>query len=147
MTLFDDVVGNQFQEQSYGPQEGFAGVLLCSSACDGNIGSDEVQVLMMKLGRMKLYQRVSDQQFRNMLERLIGALKRGGTDKLLDRCFPAVPPELRETAFANACDIVLVDGIVEDDEKAFIDSLMIKFELDRKRAKTIVQVLVYKNHG
>jgi hypothetical protein len=77
----------------------------------------------------------------------MGVLKRGGPEKLLDKCHPAVPPELRETAFANACDIVLVDGVVEDDEKSFIDDLMIKFEMDRKRAKSIVQVMVYKNHG
>ena len=147
MSLFDDVVGDDFQEESFGPQEGFAGVLLCSSACDGHISGDEVQVLMMKLSRMKLYQRVSESRFNNMMDRLMGVLKRGGPDKLLEKAFSAVPPELRETAFANACDIVLVDGIVEDDEKEFIDNLMIKFEMDRKRAKTIVQVMVYKNHG
>ena len=147
MSLFDDVVGNDFQEESFGPQEGFAGVLLCSSACDGHISGDEVQVLMMKLSRMKLYQRISESRFNNMMDRLMGVLKRGGPEKLLEKAFPAVPPELRETAFANACDIVLVDGIVEDDEKEFIDNLMIKFEMDRKRAKTIVQVMVYKNHG
>ena len=147
MSLFDDVVGDDFQEESFGPQEGFAGVLLCSSACDGHISGDEVQVLMMKLSRMKLYQRVSESRFNNMMDRLMGVLKRGGPEKLLEKAFPAVPPELRETAFANACDIVLVDGIVEDDEKEFIDNLMIKFEMDRKRAKTIVQVMVYKNHG
>ena len=147
MSLFDDIVGNDFQEEAFGPQEGFAGVLLCSSACDGHISGDEVQVLMMKLSRMKLYQRVSESRFNNMMDRLMGVLKRGGPEKLLEKAYPAVPPELRETAFANACDIVLVDGIVEDDEKDFIDKLMIKFEMDRKRAKTIVQVMVYKNHG
>lgn len=147
MSLFDDVVGDDFQEESFGPQEGFAGVLLCSSACDGHISGDEVQVLMMKLSRMKLYQRVSESRFNNMMDRLMGVLKRGGPEKLLEKAHAAVPPELRETAFANACDIVLVDGIVEDDEKEFIDNLMIKFEMDRKRAKTIVQVMVYKNHG
>lgn len=147
MSLFDDVVGDQFQEENFGPQEGFAGVLLCSSACDGHITGDEVQILMMKLGRMKLYQRISEQQFGNMMDRLMGVLKRGGPEKLLEKCHPAVPPELRETAFANACDIVLVDGVVEDDEKTFIDDLMIKFEMDRDRAKSIVQVMVFKNHG
>lgn len=147
MSLFDDVVGDQFQEAQFGPQEGFAGVLLASSACDGHISEDEVQTLMMKLSRMKLYSRVHNQQFGNMMDRLMGILKRGGPEKLLAQSFPAVPPELRETAFANSCDIVLVDGIVDEDEKQFIDDLMIKFEMDRERAKTIVQVMVYKNHG
>jgi len=59
----------------------------------------------------------------------------------------SIPPELRETVFVNACDIVLADGVVEPDEKAFIDDLMIKLEMDRTRAKTMVQVMVYKNQG
>ena len=147
MSLFDDVQGADFQEAHFGPQEGFAGVLLASSACDGHISGDEVQALMMQLGRMKLYQRVSDTQFNNMMDRLMGVLKRGGPEKLLEKSYPVVPPELRETAFAVACDIVLADGIVEDDEKVFIDDLMVKFEMDQTRAKTIVQVMVFKNHG
>lgn len=147
MSLFDDVIGDQFQESHFGPQEGFAGVLLASSACDGHITDDEVRTLMIKLSRMKLYQRITDQQFGTMMDRLMGILKRGGPEKLTEKSCEAVPPELRETAFANACDIVLVDGVVEEDERQFIDDLMIKFEMDRNRAKTIVQVMVYKNHG
>ena len=72
---------------------------------------------------------------------------RGGPEKLLEKCYTAVPPELAETVFANSVDIVLADGVVEDDEKEFIDDLQLKLELDAKRAKTIVQVMVYKNQG
>ena len=43
MSLFDDVLGddNMFEEAPFGPQEGYAGVLLCASACDGHI-ADEI---------------------------------------------------------------------------------------------------------
>jgi len=58
-----------------------------------------------------------------------------------------VRPELRETVFTNAVDIVLADGIVEEDEKQFIDDLQGKLEIDGKRAKAIVQVMIYKNAG
>ena len=81
------------------------------------------------------------------VNRLIGELKRTGPERLLEKSYPAVPPELRECVFANACDVVLSDGVVEQDEKDFIDSLQTKLEIDAKRAKTIVQVMVYKNHG
>ena len=77
----------------------------------------------------------------------MGELKRGGPERLLDKSFPAIPPELRETAFANAVDIVLADGTVEEAEREFIDDLGGKLEIDKKRAKTVVQVMVYKNHG
>lgn len=148
MSLFDDVLDDSsFDAQPFGPHEGFAGVLLAASACDGHIADEELQGLFTILGRMKLYQHVSPHSFNSMMDRILGVLKRGGPGKLLDTAVPAIPPELRETVFANACDIVLADGIVEPDEKEFVDDLLIKLEMDAKRAKTIVQVMVYKNKG
>jgi hypothetical protein len=148
MSLFDDVLDNSsFDPQKFGPQEGFAGVLLAASACDGHIADEEVQSLVTALARMKMYQNVHAGKFNSMMDRLLGVLKRGGPGKLIEMALPAVPPELRETAFANACNILLADGVVESDEKEFMDDLLIKLELDRDRAKRIVQVMVFKNQG
>lgn len=149
MSLFDDVLSNDssFDANPFGPHEGFAGLLLGASACDGHIADEEVQSLFTILMRMKLYQHVPPHKFNAMMDRIMGVLKRGGPGKLLEMAVPAVPPELRETAFANACDIVLADGVVEQDEKEFIDDLLLKLELDATRAKTIVQVMVFKNQG
>lgn len=150
MSLFDDVLGDgdsAFQPQPFGPQDAFAAILLAASACDGHIADEEVQSLVTVLGRMKMYQHVPPHAFNGMMDRILGVLKRGGPEKLIEMSLPAVPPELKETVFCNACDIVLADGVVEPDEKAFIDDLMIKLEIDRNRAKTMVQVMVYKNQG
>ncbi|MBL8889298.1 MAG: tellurite resistance TerB family protein [Planctomycetaceae bacterium] len=149
MSLFDDILedGNTFQEQPYGPHEGYAGVLLCASACDGHIADDEGQALFMILRQKKLYQRLSEQQFGSLVDRLLGQLRRGGPEKLLEKCYPVVPTELRESVFANAVDIVLSDGTVEEAERDFIDGLKAKLDIDEQRAKTIVKVMVYKNHG
>lgn len=149
MSLFDDILedGLSSEAQPFGPQEGFAGVLLCASACDGHIGDEEGQSLNLILGAKKLYERLTQQQHSAMVDRLIGELRRGGPEKLLEKSYTAVPPELRECVFANAVDIVLADGTVEQEERDFIDDLQAKLEIDAKRAKTIVQVMVYKNHG
>lgn len=150
MSLFDDVLGDggsAFEPQAFGPQEAFAGILLAASACDGHIADEEVQSLVTTLMRMKMYQHVPPHSFGSIMDRILGVLKRGGPEKLIEMALPAIPPELRETVFVNACDIVLADGIVEPDEKAFIDDLMIKLEMDRARATTMVQVMVYKNEG
>ncbi len=96
---------------------------------------------------MKLYQRITPNQFGSMMDRLLGVLKRGGPEKLLSVAVPAVPPELRETAFANAVDIVLADGVVDPEEKTFIDSLSGQLEMDEKRAMAIIKVMVFKNKG
>lgn len=148
MSIFDDVLEDgQFQEQAFGPHEGFAGLLLASSACDGHIADEEVQGLMTILGRTRLYQHVTPQKFNSMMDRLLGVLKRGGPEKLLEKCVPVVPSELRETVFINACDIVLADGVVESDEKEFINNLMVKLEIGVERARDIVKVMVYKNQN
>ncbi len=83
----------------------------------------------------------------SIMDRLIGELKRGGLERLLEKSYLVVPPELRETVFANAVDSVLTDGTVEQDERDFIDDLQVKLEIPEKRAKVIVQVMVYKNDG
>lgn len=148
MSIFDDVLEDgQFQEQAFGPHEGYAGVLLASSACDGHIADEEVQSLMTILSRMKLYQHVNPKRFSSMMDRLLGVLKRKGPEQLVIQSVAALPSELRETAFINACDIVLADGVVEDDEKEFINSLMSKLDVGAERAKTIIKVMVFKNQG
>lgn len=148
MSLFDDIdEGLTSGSQPFGPQEGFAGVMLCASACDGHIGDEEGHSLNLILGQKKLYERQTPQQFSSMMDRLIGELKRGGPERLLEKSHGAVPPELRECAFANAVDIVLADGVVEQEERDFIDSLQVKFGIEEQRAKAIVQVMVFKNHG
>lgn len=148
MSLFDEVIQDgSFQEQQFGPHESFAGILLASSACDGHIADEEVQGLVTILSRMKLYQHVAPHKFNSMMDRLLGVLKRGGPEQLVEKSVPALPPELTETVFINACDIVLADGIVEQDEKEFINTLMGKLSIEAQRAKDIVQVMVFKNQG
>jgi len=147
MPVFDDILNNAATPERFGPLEGFAGVLLCASACDGHIGDEEGASMNLILGQKKLYERLTPHQFGSMVDRLIGLLKRGGPERLLNKSYPAVPPELRGRVFANAVDIVLADGKVEQEERESIDGLKGKLEIDEKRAKTIVQVMVYKNHG
>jgi len=145
--LFDDAFDSFESKQTVGPKEGYAGVLLCASACDGHISDDEVGALMTALMRMKMYQNVPPNQFSKMMDKLLGILKRGGPEKLLDTVGNAVPPELRETVFTNACNIVLADGVVEDDEKEFMNNLVTRLEIGKDRAKQIIKVMVIKNKG
>lgn len=147
MGLFDALLGGMESSGKLGPQEAFAGILLGASACDGHIADDEVNGLITCLVRMKLYQRLTGEQFGKMLNKLQGILKKKGVDALVDACVEGLPEELSKTAFTNACDIVLSDGVVEPDEKEFIDKLQAKLGIEANAAKTIAQVMVVKNKG
>jgi len=74
-------------------------------------------------------------------------LKRRDVDGLLDRCAASLPEKLHETAFANACDIVLADGVVEPEEEEFLEKLQRKLDVSGDEALSIVEVMIIKNKG
>lgn len=147
MGLFDSLFGGMEGSSKLTPQESFAGVLLAASACDGHISDDEVQGLITAIIRMKMFQRYTGRQFNQTMNKLHKFLEKKGVDALIDACVQTLPVEIHKAAFANACDIVLADGVVEPDEKAFIDKLRAKLQVDDDTAKKIAQVMVIKNKG
>jgi len=147
MGIFDALFSGMDTRKKLSPQESFAGVLLAASACDGHISDEEFQQLLTALFRMKLYERINEKQFKAVLDKLMGVLKKHGPDHLVDGCCETLPKDLQKAAFANACNIVLADGILEDDEKEFINRLKDKLGLEANLARTIAQVMVLKNKG
>jgi tellurite resistance protein len=146
MGIFDSIFGSG-DSGALTAQEAFAGILMGASGCDGHIADSEVGALVTTLVRMKLFERFTDKQYNQMLNKLHGTLKKKGVDALIDACAAAVPQALRETAFANACDIVLADGVVEPDEKEFMEKLRAKLAIDKGVALEIAQIMVVKNRG
>ena len=148
MGLFDNLFGDKAADRRpLTEAEGFAGVLLAAAACDGHAGKQEVADLRAVLARMKLFADLTDGRWRTMSDTLFRLLKRDGVLGLADRCAAVLPPELRDCAFANACDLILADGVVEDAERAFLEHLQRVLELDSDAALTIVEVMITKNKG
>lgn len=147
MGLFDSLFGESEKSRKLSPQEAFAGILLGASACDGHISDEEAENLTAAVGRMKLFQRVNEREFSQVMNKLLGILKKKGHDVLIEGCCSALPEDLANAAFANACNIVLADGTVDSDEKEFIDGLRKKLNVEPTVAKSIAQVMVIKNKG
>src|SRR5262245_23314438 len=116
MGLFDNLFGSSSANKTLGKAEAFAGILLGASACDGHIADEEAQGLFTITERMKLFDGVTPPKWNSMMDQLLKILKKDGPDGLVAKCAKALPDELRDTAFANACDIILADGVVEDEE-------------------------------
>lgn len=149
MGLFDNIFGDKSssRDRELSKQEAFAGILLGASACDGHIADEEVQSLFTITERMKMFENITPPKWNSMMDVLVKILKKEGPEGLVNRCSQALPEELSETAFANACDIVLADGVVEDEEKEFLDQLQQALSVPGDTALTIVEVMVMKNKG
>jgi tellurite resistance protein len=145
--LFDSLFGGGDKDKSVTKQEAFTGLLLAAAAADGHIAEEEAQGLWTAIERMKLFSNFTPDKFNKMMDNLLKFLKKGGPDLLIEKCVPALPEELRATVFANACDLVLADGVVEPEEKAFIEKLQNRLEIPGDEAMDIVKVMVIKNQG
>ena len=146
MGLFDNLFGGS-KTKEFTPAEAFAGVLISAVASDGFISDKEAQGMFTIMGRMNLYSNWTGDKFNDMMNQMLGIIKREGPEKLLEHCSTVVPKELKETAFANACDLLLADGGIEEEEKIFLESLQTKLNISGDQALTIVGVLIIKNKG
>ena len=137
----------KFIERPLTEQEAFAGILIAAAACDGRASRESLGHVRESLRRMKLFAEMRDSHLRAITDTLLRFLKYEGPLRLVDRCALALPTSLRDCAFANACDRILEDRIVESTERDFLRRLQTALSLDGDTAFTIVEAMIAKNKG
>ncbi len=126
-------------------EEAFAGIMLLATCCDGEFSDEESDGLDALLLRMRLYRDMSIDQIQNYVSRAISTIRKSGFDGALKSFTKALPEPLHRPAFANACDLVLADGVVEASEKEFINNLRRNLHVSPEDAQQIANVMVMKN--
>lgn len=145
MGLFDKVLGTS--NDKVNESEGFTGVVLCAIAADGVLEQEELQGMFTTLARMKLFQGMSDRQFRGGVDKVVRMLKEKGFDATVDACAAAVPANLKQTAFAVSADLLMADGHVAAQEKKFLERIQKSLGVSDDLAVKIVEVISIKNQG
>lgn len=144
----------------YTQQEAMYGILLTSVMGDR---SAEEQLLVCKSGSRR-------KEWNTLFEvaaymRMFGGLKKlkktwektqkkltkqyyaGGCDALIRACAASLDNDLRETAFAAACDIIFRDSAVDNEEKLLMDMLRQHLAIEPRLAKKIVRVISIRNRA
>jgi hypothetical protein len=150
MGLFDKAFTSDSETDSpqlMGAAEAIASIALVAIAADGYLADQEGQDMTMMLSRMHLFQGYPEDMLHRLFDSLLMRLKEQGPAALVDQAKAALPPELRETAFAIATDLVLSDRTVTPQEQAFLDDLYRILEIPGDTALQIVQVMTIKNRG
>lgn len=148
MGLFDKVLGGQGSENTpLSKPEAFASILLVTVAADGHVSDEEAELFNTVVNRMQLFRDINGQQYSQMMDKLIGLLKRHGHQNLLTRACAALPEDLRLTAFAVCTDLVFADGTVEADEKVLLENIQTTLQISDEQALQIVEVMQIKNRG
>jgi hypothetical protein len=148
MGLFDQMFdGTQSSDAALSPAEAFASIALVAIAADGYLADQEGEDMSLLLARMKLFSNYQGEAMNRMLDKLLDRLKQQGPGRLVTMAKTYLPPELRETAFAVATDLILSDRTVTQQEQAFLDDLYRILELPEQLALQIVHVMTIKNRG
>jgi hypothetical protein len=145
MALFDNQFSNNTVKEVFTSAEAFAAIALLAIASDGYPSDEETKGVSLMLSRMKLFCTYSTQVIEQILEKLLKILHREGFNTLFEIAKESLSFELRESAFAVAADIVLINSVMTQDEQEFLNDLYHYLGLNEQVANQIVEVMRMKN--
>ena len=125
-------------------REAWIGILYACMSADDKVGDIEIDFLSRTLNLKEkfdgtnipiYYEKVSDAQ------EMVGSLR------LVEACSVAIEHEDKPTIFALAVDIVLADGVLEEDEKLMIAFIAETLAIPEKMIQQIIEVILIRNAG
>ena len=134
-------------KEAFSPAEAFAAIMLAAIASDGYLSQEQTTAITATLSRMKLFRSYSNDVMNRLFDKLLGILQRDGINILFDTAKESLPPDLRESAFAVTADLILVDGIVTEEDHSFLNDLYQALGISTDIAIQVVQVMMIKNRG
>ncbi len=147
MGLFDKVLGKDSGDVTLSKPEAFAAIGVAAVASDGVISQEEVQRIIIDLATLKSFRNHDLRDLGNTLNKVAGLIKRRGTMPVLQAAKAALTKEELQASFFVAADLVLADGVIEPEEKKFLEDLQATLQLDDSTALKIVEAVVIKNQA
>jgi len=124
MGLFDAVLGSESQTQTaLNPEEAFAVIILMATASDCYLSVEQANSITSVLSRMELFKSYPHEMMNRLFEKILGILQGDGFNALFNAAKDSLSQDLREAAFAVATDLVLAEGIVDEEDKNFLNDL------------------------
>ncbi|HTV90308.1 MAG TPA: tellurite resistance TerB family protein [Stellaceae bacterium] len=108
------------------------------SAADADLSDSEMQIIGTIIGHLPAFRGFERERLPRLLndcaESLAGA---DGLEETLDAIRAALPANLRETAYAIACDLVAADGEASQEELRVLELIRHRLSIDRLTAAAI----------
>ena len=125
--------------------QAFANIIIFAAISDGVFEEEEKDIVVNILSRMSIFKPYQD-YLKPMVTNCVQSLITN-KDETLSNAIAILPPQLSETAFAVASDIVMSDGKITEQEEDLLKTLVDKLSLDKEIANKISEVMTIKNKG
>ena len=147
MGIFDRFKKAIEKEYIYVPKdevEAWVGMLYACVMADGEIVKVEENALSLMLITKKKFEDVDvPKVYRHVAE---AQYKIGGAG-LIDACAPLIKEGERPTIFSMSVELVLADGILDEDEEKIIEYIADKLKIEDALVERIVEVMLIRNRG
>ena len=127
-------------------QKGVMTIALAAVAADGAVQQEEMLRLQTVCLLSPIFSNLRGGQLETVVRDSANQLGKLGPEAISGAA-AKLTPELRETAFAFAVDMVLADGTISGEEEKFIEDLAKKLQVSDKLAKEIIQVTAIRNRA
>lgn len=124
--------------------EAWVGILYACMAADGDISDVEIDSLSRML---VMKQKFDGQHIDIYFEKVADAQEKIGSLNLVEACAQMVEQEEKPTLFAMAVDIVLADGVLQEDERLMIAFISESLQIPNELAQQIINVILIRNMG
>lgn len=123
------------------------GVAFCAVFADGTMEIEEDERLAEHLADCRALRGCGEEELRAAMTKAERYARQHGEEALLLAAAGGLEPRLRETAFCLAADLVLADGEIADEERAFIGRLRKALGVQETLASQVVEVLLIRNQA
>lgn len=127
-------------------QQAIMTVVVAAVKADGAVAREEVMRIRSMCALSPIFAHNSTDQDDAVIAFADNVTSQMGEEAVV-KAAEALQPQLRETTFAFACDMVLADGIVGRDEETFLISLMQRLGVSEDVGRSIVGVTLIRNRN
>lgn len=143
MKFFSGLKGT---EPTFNIQKAVMTIVISAIKADGDVSDEEVGRLRSMCARSPIFAsntKEEDDVVISFADNVTTQLK----TEAIGKAASALKPELRETAFAFACEMILADGIVGEAEDTFISMLAEKLGISDETGRIVVQATIIRMRG
>jgi tellurite resistance protein len=108
------------------------------SAADRNMPDSELHAFAEIIGHLPIFEDFDQSDLPGLFNDCVELISReNGLEETLQAIKAGLPPKLRETAYAIACDLVATDGEATQEELRILELLRHRLEIERLTAAAI----------
>jgi uncharacterized tellurite resistance protein B-like protein len=131
---------------TFNTQQALMTIVIAAVMADGEVADEEITRVRSMCMLSPLFASNSAEQDLAVIKFAVNVTSQMGEQAIVSAA-EVLSPELRETAFAFACDMVLADGIVGHSEEAFLNVLMHRLGVSEHAGRSIVWTTLVRNRS